>query len=112
MGKFVYNDRVRVDFEDRLLAHLQLVITSKLRRGEAFTFMWKDDISIGDGRQVVWLHPHADLSWKFYGSRQPSLNRAWLDALSQVANSSSGLYVVPEPAETSTLAAVDGEAVH
>jgi hypothetical protein len=97
MGKFIYENTIKVDFEDRLLNHLQVVITTKLRRGEAFTFVWKDDTSIGDGRTMVWLHPTASIVFKFYGSRRPSLNPAWLDALSSVANSNTGLYVVPEP---------------
>ncbi|WP_345801422.1 ATP-dependent DNA ligase [Microbacterium sp. AZCO] len=99
MGKFVYEGVVKVDFEDRTLAHLQLVIGTKLRRGEAFHFSWRDDPSIGDGRTTVWIHPRCSLVYKFYGSRRPSLNRAWIDALSFTANSPSGLYVVPEPAE-------------
>ena len=43
MGKFIYDSMVKVDFEGRLLAHLQLVIGAKLRRGESFHFTWKDD---------------------------------------------------------------------
>jgi hypothetical protein len=97
MGKFIYNNTIKVDFEDRLLSHLQVVITTKLRRGESFTFMWKDDSSIGDGRTMVWLYPNASMVFKFYGGRKPSLNPAWLEALSAVANSNSGLYIVPEP---------------
>ncbi len=38
MGKFVYDSSVKVEFEDRLLAHLQAVIMVKVRRGETFTF--------------------------------------------------------------------------
>lgn len=101
MGKFIYDGQIRVDFEDRVLAHLQVVITTKLRRGESFTFMWKDDNSIGDGRTMVWLHQSCSLVYKFYGSRTPALNRAWLENLTRVANSPSGLYLVPEPPETS-----------
>src|SRR3954454_10680025 len=101
MGKFVYEGIVKVDFEDRTLAHLQLVIGTKLRRGEAFHFSWRDDPSIGDGRTTVWIHPRCPLVYKFYGSRRPSLNRAWVDALAYPANSPAGLYVVPEPAEYS-----------
>jgi hypothetical protein len=37
MGKFVYDGHIKVDFDDRLLAHLQVTITTKLRRGEPFT---------------------------------------------------------------------------
>jgi hypothetical protein len=100
MGKFMYEGIVKVDFDDRALAHLQLVIGTKLRRGESFNFTWKDDASIGDGRTTVWVHPRSTLVYKFYGSRRPILNRAWVDVLLTAAHSSSGLYLVPEPPET------------
>ena len=101
MGKFIYEDSIKVDFDDRVLAHLQLVIASKLRRGEPFHFSWREDSSIGDGRTTVWVHPQASLVYRYYGSRQPSLNRAWLEALTHTANAPSGLYVAPEPPEIS-----------
>lgn len=101
MGKFTYDGLVKVDFEDRLLAHLQAVIGAKVRRGESFHFTWKDDTSIGDGRTTVWIHPRVSLVYKFYGSRTPAINRAWLEALVYTANSVTGLYAVPEPAELS-----------
>lgn len=97
MGKFMFEGIVRVDFDDRVLAHLHAVIGTKLRRGESFYFTWKDDVSIGDGRTSIWLHPRSTIVYKFYGSRRPALNRAWVDALMTTANSGSGLYVVPEP---------------
>ena len=97
MGKFSYDSTVKVDFEDRLLAHLQLVIGAKLRRGESFHFSWRDDPSIGDGRTTIWVHPRATMVYKFYGSRQPSINRAWVEALTVTANSAAGLHIVPEP---------------
>lgn len=99
MGKFIYESTVKIDFEDRLLAHLQLVIGAKLRRGESFHFTWKDDASIGNGRTVVWMNPTISLVYKFYGSRQPAINRAWIEALMYTANSPTGLYTVPEPHE-------------
>jgi hypothetical protein len=101
VGKFQYDGIVKVDFEDRTLAHLQAVIGAKIRRGESFHFTWKDDTSIGDGRTTVWIHPRVSLVYKYYGSRQPALNRAWVDQLMFNANSITGLYVTPEPAENS-----------
>ena len=98
MGKFTYDGIVKVDFEDRLLAHLQLVIGAKMRRGESFHFTWKDDVTIGDGRTTVWIHPQCSMVYKFYGSRKPAINPAWIAALMYTANSTSGLHVVPEPA--------------
>ncbi|WP_295776503.1 ATP-dependent DNA ligase [uncultured Microbacterium sp.] len=99
MGKFTYQAGPRVDIEDRALAHLQLVISNKLRRNESFVFTWRDDASIGDGRTSVWLNPAVPLSFKYYGSRTPSLNRTWVEALAHTANAPTGLYLVPEPAE-------------
>lgn len=99
MGRFTYGSmQAKADIEDRALAHVQAVMGSKLRRGEGFFFTWKDDISVGDGRRTVWVHQAADLEFKYHGSRTPSMNRDWLHALAQVANSSTGLYIVPEPA--------------
>lgn len=99
MGKLTYENTTKVDFEDRLLAHLQVVILTKLRRGEQFAFTWVDDPSIGNGRTSVWMHPNAGLVFKFYGSRRPALNKAWLEALAFAANSPQGLVLLPEPAE-------------
>jgi hypothetical protein len=101
VGIFIYESAVRTEFEDRLLAHLQVVVGTKLRRSEPFYFLWKDESSLGGGRTAVWIHPQANLVFKFHGSRSPAINRAWLDALMHTANSPSGLYVVPEPPESS-----------
>lgn len=107
MGKFTYQTGARVDLDDRVLAHLQVVISNKLRRGESFVFTWRDDVSVGDGRTSVWLSPSLAITFKYYGSRPPSLNRAWIEALAVTANGPAGLYVVPEPADTGEIPKVD-----
>ncbi|GAA3905747.1 ATP-dependent DNA ligase [Microbacterium invictum] len=99
MGKLTYHSGTKVDLEDRVLAHLQVVIANKLRRGESFVFTWRDDVSVGEGRTSVWLSPSLAISFKYYGSRPPTLNRAWIEALAVTANSPSGLHIVPEPPE-------------
>lgn len=98
MGRFTYESTVKVDFEDRALAHLQTVILAKVRRGEAFAFSWKDDMSTGGGRTTVYIHAHSTLVFKFSGTRTPQLSADWLQALTDTANTVSGLYLVPEPA--------------
>jgi len=100
VGRFTYEGAVSVDFDDRVLAHLQVVIGQKLRRSEPFHFTWRNNPSLGDGRTSVWLHPGAALVYSFHGSRQPVLNRAWLEALTATANSTGGLQLVPEPAHS------------
>ncbi|MCT1364099.1 MULTISPECIES: ATP-dependent DNA ligase [unclassified Microbacterium] len=103
MGKFLYEGDEKTEIEDRALTHLQLVMTAKLRRGEPFPFSWKNDASVGGGRITVWVHAGSSLVFKYHGSRQPAINRAWVDALAFTANSPTGLYLVPEPAEHSSV---------
>ncbi len=102
MGKLTYDSTVVVDFEDRLLAHLQMVIATKLRRGESFAFSWRDEAAVGDGRTTIWLNPALPLVFKYFGGKPPAINRLWVEALLQAANSSSGLHIVPEPIEPRT----------
>jgi hypothetical protein len=95
VGSITY-DGARIDFEDRLLNHLQIVIVQQFRRKESFTMSWLDPISVGDGRSSIWLHPDGDIYFKFAGSRLPTINQAWLDTLSESARSSRGLVVTRE----------------
>ncbi|MEP6481841.1 MAG: ATP-dependent DNA ligase [Rhodoglobus sp.] len=97
MGTLTYDSTLAADFDDRKLAHLQIVIGAKLRRNEAFYFSWKDDVSIGNGRTVIWVHPTLPLSFKYFGSKPPTINRNWIDEMMLLANTPSGLYLVPEP---------------
>ncbi len=98
MGRFVYgNGQARIEIEDRALAHLQHVVGAKLRRGEGFFFAWREDVSVGGGRRSVWVHRASDLEFRYQDARPLRLNRDWLDALAIVANSSTGLYLIPEP---------------
>jgi hypothetical protein len=104
MGKFIYEGGPKANLDDRALIHLQMVMSAKLRRGEPFAFTWREDLSVGGGRTTGWIHPGSALVFKFDGSRQPSINRAWIDALAFTANAPSGLYLVPEPAEKASTA--------
>jgi hypothetical protein len=98
MGTFHYGDNFKADFEDRVLAHLQIVIGAKLRRGEAFYLSWRDHESVGNGRTTVWLHSALPLRYKYYGGRMPRINPAWIRDLSISADSPGGLQLVAEPA--------------
>ncbi|WP_091228091.1 ATP-dependent DNA ligase [Microbacterium sp. 3J1] len=97
MGKLIYEGKISTEFTDRALHHLQLVISSKLRRGEPFTFTWREDASIGGGRTAVWINAGSDLVFKYRDSRQVPINPAWIEALAFTANAPTGLYLVHEP---------------
>jgi hypothetical protein len=97
MGKLIYGQLISADLEDRLLAHLEIVITAKLRRGEGFLFSWKEETGVG--RVSIWLHPALPVVYKYTGGRAPSINRGWVEVLSQSASSAAGLRLLPEPPE-------------
>ncbi len=95
MGTFTYDGAV-IEFEDRLLAHLQIVIMQQFRRKESFAMSWKDAVKIGDGRSSIWLHPDCNLYFKFVGSKVPAINPEWLHTLTDSARSSTGLIITQE----------------
>jgi hypothetical protein len=95
MGSLVY-ESMAFEFDDRLLAHLQIVIVNKLRRGESFVMSWRVSADAGSGRAAIWMHPSLPLYFEFGGSRVPSINREWLGRLANSADSSLGLIVVGE----------------
>lgn len=97
MGTLSYDTNFSADFDDRTLAHLQVVIGAKLRRGESFHFSWMNEQAAGHGRTTIWLHPTVPLIYSYLGNRQPAINRAWVEALMTSANSVAGLHIVPEP---------------
>jgi len=101
MGTLTYDVVSTVDFDDRALAHLEIVIASKFRRNESFNFSWVKDPAAGSGRTTIWMHPAIPLVYEYKGSRAPSINREWLDALMNAANSFGGLQLVPEPKDKS-----------
>ena len=100
MGKLVYGvGSLEITIEDRILAHLQIVIVAKLRRDEGFVMSWKDDPEVGDGRSSIWLHRAVPLYFKFDSPEQPDINRQWVEILTISANSAAGLRLVEEPSE-------------
>jgi hypothetical protein len=96
MGYLVYGPQLDAyAFDDRVLAHLRVVIVMKLRRQEPFTFSWT--LPPGGGRVSLWLAPSIPIEFRFAERREPALNRAWLDSLASVAAGPSGLVLLPEP---------------
>ena len=98
MGSLTY-DGTTVEFDDRVLAHLQIVIVQKLRRGESFLMSWRDSLNSGDGRAAIWISPTVPLYFKFLGSKVPVIDKDWLHELGMSAESSTGLIVTNEKGE-------------
>ncbi len=100
MGKLVYGSDYEINFDDRVLAHLQLVIGLKLRRHEGFYFSWRDEQQSGDGRTTIWISPAIPIVFRYNGGRMPRINKEWLEQLSLSSNSAQGLQLTEEASVT------------
>jgi hypothetical protein len=88
-----------IQFDDRTLAHLQIVIGSKLRLRQSFFFSWLDPVGLGGGRGSIWLDATIPLAFSYEHSVRHKINRDWLELLMASANSSTGLQLTIEPLE-------------
>lgn len=85
-----------IHIEDRALAHLKVVIATKLRRNESFTLSWTHPEGDEPGRSTIWLHPSIPLRFVFDEPETPPLTAEWITALANSANSSGGIRMVTE----------------
>ena len=102
MGKLLYGlPSVEIELTDRELAHVKVVIVTKLRRSEMFTFSVDglDEANPG-GRRILWVHPSIPIQFEFDGSGEDKLNRAWLEDLMAAANGGGSLRLSPEPRDS------------
>jgi hypothetical protein len=85
--------------DDRTLAHLQTVITTKLRRNEGFLLQWERPVERGSGRGAAWIHPYCDLTYDYEGGRDVSLDHEELDRMMAEASGTRGLRISVEMPE-------------
>ena len=94
MGTLFYGaSRTPIRIDDRILAHLKLVATSKLRRNEPFIVSWHDASDVGGGRSSIWLHPGCDLHYKFDGGGSPVIDQDLIETMSLAANAARGIVI-------------------
>ncbi|GAA4160621.1 hypothetical protein GCM10022286_16920 [Gryllotalpicola daejeonensis] len=95
MGVLHYNTRDFV-MDDRLLAHLQVVIALKLRRSENFFLAWVNRPDAGSERYVIWIDNGIPIFCEYESAEIPAINRDWIDRLAASAATNYGLQVTPE----------------
>ena len=95
MATLVYGQSAELHFDDRVLAHIQLVIGLKLRRNESFFFSWIEE---GDTprRTSIWLDQAVPLVFRYSGLAVVKINRSWLEILTISSNSAQGLQLSDE----------------
>lgn len=109
MGTIYYGGSATpIHIEDRALAHLKVVIATKLRRGESFTLSWRHPEEAPRGRSTIWLHASIPLRFVFDEAEAPELSRQWIDELANSANSSGGIMLVAEHIDTEPIPLASG----
>ncbi len=104
MGTIYYGGSATpIHIEDRALAHLKVVIATKLRRDESFTVSWRHPDDQPRGRTTIWLHPSIPLRFVFDEPEPVNLSRQWIEELANSANSSGGILLVAEHFDTGPL---------
>lgn len=97
MGTIYYGGSATpIHIEDQALAHLKVVIATKLRRGESFTVSWRHPEDQPRGRSTLWVHPSIPLRFVFDDPEPALLSREWIEELANSANSSGGILLVAE----------------
>jgi hypothetical protein len=84
------------EFDDRVLSHLQVVITTKLRRRESFSLTWVPEN--GEyGRESIWIDNGFPIRFRFTEPGGLPLNREWLEQLMDGTHRPAGLVLTAEP---------------
>ncbi|WP_460794815.1 DUF7882 family protein [Microbacterium sp. GXF0217] len=97
MGQLIYDGEDHpIVLDDRTLAHLKVVVTTKLRRQEGFTMSWRHPENQPRGRSTIWLHPSIPLRFIFDQPEPTDLNTRWIQDLMNSANSTGGIALVDE----------------
>jgi len=96
-----------IHIEDRALAHLKVVLATKLRRSECFTLSWVHPDDQPTGRSTIWMHPSIPLRFVFDDPEPAELNRQWIDDLAHSANTSGGIMLVAEYFDQTPTATVE-----
>jgi hypothetical protein len=66
--------------DDRVLAHIQVILSAKMRRRESFFLSWDGSSKTG-GSHMVWMHEAVPVHIQFSATRIPAVNREWINLL-------------------------------
>jgi hypothetical protein len=94
VGRLYYgNGSDPIELSDRLMAHVKVVASSKLRRSESFTLTCENTATPGAGRTTIWVHCAIPLRFEFDSAEGVVLDRDYLNELARAASSTSGMLI-------------------
>ena len=85
MGHLFYGTSTEsIQIPDRLLAHIKVVVTTKLRRSESFTLSWTH-VDGTPGRSTLWLQPAIPLRFVFDSAEPEALSSSTLKNMADLS---------------------------
>ncbi|MFT4212595.1 MAG: hypothetical protein QM626_12085 [Microbacterium sp.] len=88
MGQLYYGaSSTPIEVPDRLLAHVKVVVATKLRRGESFTINWTGSHS----RESIWVQQSIPLRFVFASPEPETLDPELIAALARTSSITGGL---------------------
>ncbi|MCR2812358.1 hypothetical protein NQ166_03230 [Microbacterium sp. zg.Y1090] len=96
MGTLYYGSATSpIHIQDEMLAHLKVVMATKLRRGESFTVTWRHDENSPAGRTTLWIEPSIPLRFTFDSADPAVLDPALLRELADEVSRGGSLTLPP-----------------
>jgi hypothetical protein len=95
MGTLEYNSsHPAIVIEDEALAHLKVIIATKLRRQESFMMTWvTDDEKAPAGRLSAWVHPSIPIVMAFDSASMPPIDATRIARMMQSLNAHGELLI-------------------
>ena len=92
MGRLKYDGTSGpITVDDVTLAHVKVVIATKLRRQESFMMTWLHPEGEPDARITIWIHPAIPLQFGFDKSEFPQLSTSRIKAMMARLNATGEL---------------------
>ena len=94
MGRLRYDGTSEpILIEDETLAHLKVIIGTKLRRQESFMMTWHPTVGGDPGRVTVWIHPAIPLQFLFSSAESQHIEKSRIEDMMHALNASGELVI-------------------
>lgn len=107
MGRLRYDGTSEpILIDDETLAHLKVIVGTKLRRQESFMMTWLPHEGGDLGRVTVWIHPAIPLQFLFTSPEPQPIQKQRIEEIMHALNATGELviddYVQPKVVDGST----------
>jgi hypothetical protein len=94
MGRLRYDGTSEpILIDDETLAHLKVIIGTKLRRQESFMMTWHPRAGNADGKVTVWIHPAIPLQFLFESAASQHVDSHRVEGMMRALNSTGELVI-------------------